>query len=158
MRPLTSFTNHPQYAASTLNNDITVIRWAQALATSVEVVVASLPAQGAGVAAGQACRVSGWGAISEGGASSVTLRSVVKPALTNAVCSQRLSGITANMLCAGGAAGGGIDSCQGDSGGPLAVGNQLVGIVSWGIGCARPNLPGVYARVANFRTWINGQM
>ena len=39
------------------------------------------------------------------------------------------------MICAG-VAGGGKDACEGDSVGPLVVGGQLVGIVSWGVGCA----------------------
>lgn len=63
-------------------------------------------------------------------------------------------GITAGMLCAG-LPEGGRDACQGDSGGPLTVANQVAGIVSWGIGCARPNLPGVYARVPFYRNWID---
>ncbi|XP_017069087.1 trypsin theta [Drosophila eugracilis] len=46
------------------------------------------------------------------------------------------------------------DACQGDSGGPLAVGNTLVGIVSWGYGCASNLLPGVYADVPSLREWI----
>lgn len=47
---------------------------------------------------------------------------------------------------------------QGDSGGPLHVSiekvYQIVGVVSWGEGCAKPNYPGVYARVNRYGTWI----
>ena len=48
----------------------------------------------------------------------------------------------------------GGDSCQGDSGGPLfgtlADGRQVqVGIVSYGLGCATPEFPGVYGEVNN---------
>ena len=60
------------------------------------------------------------------------------------------------MICAG-SENGGQDACQGDSGGPLTVENQLVGIVSWGVGCARPNLPGVYISIGSLRTWIAAQ-
>jgi trypsin len=57
-------------------------------------------------------------------------------------CNSAYSGsITSNMLCA---ADSGQDSCQGDSGGPLydANNNVLVGVVSWGNGCAVPGYPG----------------
>ncbi|XP_034478675.1 trypsin theta [Drosophila innubila] len=46
------------------------------------------------------------------------------------------------------------DACQGDSGGPLVANDQLVGIVSWGYGCASDLMPGVYADVPTLRDWI----
>lgn len=59
-------------------------------------------------------------------------------------------------ICAG---VGEIDSCTGDSGGPLISRNAdgvpvQVGIVSWGLGCARPDSPGVYVRVSEYKDWI----
>lgn len=48
---------------------------------------------------------------------------------------------------------------QGDSGGPMVSKQGSVwiqsGVVSFGEGCALPNLPGVYARVSKYQTWIN---
>jgi trypsin len=62
------------------------------------------------------------------------------------------------MVCAG-LNTGGKDSCQGDSGGPLVDSSKrLIGIVSWGNGCALANYAGVYARVGALRTWIDSQL
>ena len=58
------------------------------------------------------------------------------------------------MLCAG-YFGGGRDSCVGDSGGPLLdLEGKQVGVVSWGLGCAQQEYPGVYARVSFAMDWI----
>jgi len=77
---------------------------------------------------------------------------------SNAECGSKYgsSNILPSMICA---AAPGIDSCQGDSGGPLVHKNangkwELVGVVSWGYGCADPNYPGVYARVSNLLPFI----
>ena len=104
--------------------------------------------------------VIGWGATKEGGGSVRDLRYADVPLFSRVQCNRPGSYdglITNNMICAGLAVGG-VDSCQGDSGGPLTVSTQnkpqLAGIVSWGEGCARPNKPGVYTRVARYVSWI----
>lgn len=61
-------------------------------------------------------------------------------------------------LCAGAPAGG-VDTCAGDSGGPLRDSSGLVvGVTSWGVGCGRPGLPGVYTRVSAVSGWIAEQL
>ncbi|XP_064538007.1 trypsin alpha-like [Drosophila montana] len=50
------------------------------------------------------------------------------------------------------------DACQGDSGGPLVSRNQLVGIVSWGKGCASKGYPGVYTNVAYYNSWLKSEI
>jgi len=68
--------------------------------------------------------------------------------------------IKPSMFLAGGVNSSGkiIDTCQGDSGGPLfcKINNQtfVLGITSWGTGCAFPGYPGVYARVSVVAPWI----
>ncbi|XP_066942679.1 transmembrane protease serine 9-like [Macrobrachium rosenbergii] len=97
---------------------------------------------------------SGWGSLTEGGSQPNILNEVEVPIITNEDCNTSYDGsITSNMICAGYPSGG-KDACQGDSGGPLVVEDNgkwvLVGITSWGNGCARPNYPGVYARVTQY--------
>lgn len=93
------------------------------------------------------------GTLTEGGSSLPTaLYEVTVPIVSRTTCraDYGTSAITTNMICAGLTAGG-KDSCQGDSGGPLvdASTRVLIGLVSWGQGCAEPNYPGVYTRVGS---------
>ncbi|NBU64481.1 MAG: serine protease, partial [Chloroflexia bacterium] len=88
------------------------------------------------------------------------LRKVTVPIVSNTTCNTNYGGgITARMVCAG-LPTGGVDSCQGDSGGPLFVNDastpKLIGVVSWGEGCAVAGKPGVYANVQAMRSWIAG--
>ena len=97
----------------------------------------------------------GWGSTSSGGWSSDVLLEVGVPVDDD--CGYIGNEITSNMVCAGDS-NGGEDSCQGDSGGPLIVEwngeYELIGIVSWGYGCADAGYPGVYSRIEPKKDWF----
>ena len=106
-------------------------------------------------------QVTGWGATSEGGPGSTILLGVEVPVVSTDTCNERESyggRITDAMFCAGEREGG-KDACQGDSGGPVAVDldgtDTLIGIVSWGHGCARRLKYGVYTRVSEVADWAS---
>ena len=113
---------------------------------------------------GTEVRVTGWGALSEGGPGSAVLMQVNVPVISNAVCNDPASYgglVSAQMFCAG-LRDGGLDSCQGDSGGPvmstISGSKEVVGIVSWGFGCARKLKYGVYTRVTTVSQWASETM
>ncbi|KAM3618105.1 uncharacterized protein V6R79_015624 [Siganus canaliculatus] len=149
---------HPEYDSRNNNNDIMLIKLKAPLYMNSFVSIALLPRQGASVAEGRVCRVSGWGYTSpDGGQIPSTLRTVKIPIVSTEKCNSSESfdgNITENMLCAGYSAGG-KDACQGDSGGPLVCDGRVYGVVSWGQGCADPQFPGVYTAVSKFRRWID---
>jgi hypothetical protein len=103
--------------------------------------------------------VAGWGAAVEGGSQQRYLLKATVPFVNDTQCRTSYpSLIPAEEICAGYPQGG-VDTCQGDSGGPMFrrdAGNNWiqVGIVSWGVGCARPNYPGVYTEVSTFAAAI----
>lgn len=157
--------SYPGYTDPTVGKDAALIELAAPLTLdgtnvrAIRPVTATTPA--ALTAPGVMTLVSGWGTTAEGAATLPDqLQSVQVPiiALADASAAYNMT-LTQDQLAAGLAAGG-KDSCQGDSGGPLVVMNgsepMLAGIVSWGEGCARANLPGLYGRVASFATWMDG--
>ncbi|KAG1662601.1 Proclotting enzyme [Nymphon striatum] len=95
---------------------------------------------------------------------SEVLREALVPILTNEACDRaiRSQNIVESFLCAGFNAGG-VDACQYDSGGPFVMPSDdgrmyCMGIVSYGIGCAEPGLPGVYTRVPKYLDWLRENM
>lgn len=153
---------HPNYDPNRSDNDIALLRLSSAATLNSRVATIPLlvsPGDDPLTAPGIQATVTGWGTTSENGLVSDTLQKVSVPIVSNAACSQALSyAITQNMICAG-YDDGGKDACQGDSGGPLIVPNgdggwKQTGIVSFGFGCARPELYGVYTRVSRYIDWI----
>ncbi|XP_056365615.1 transmembrane protease serine 5 [Oenanthe melanoleuca] len=110
---------------------------------------------------GTPCWVSGWGSTTPGQAQMAgTLKEALVPLIGTRRCNSSCvykGELTGRMLCAGHLQGR-VDACQGDSGGPLVCWDgstwRLVGVVSWGQGCAEPNHPGVYTNVAQLLPWI----
>lgn len=148
---------HKSYNSATINNDIAILTFTTQPTEGSNVMPACMPSRDHGV--NELSYVTGWGTTSEGGSTTDRLMEVSKPILSDSACSSYLgtSYRSATMLCAGFAEGG-ADACQGDSGGPLVAQRngiwELAGVVSWGYGCARPELPGVYADTWNFVSWI----
>lgn len=70
---------------------------------------------------------------------------------------QKIARISSGMICAY-ATLPSRDACQGDSGGPLVANGYLIGIVSWGEGCANASYPGVYTRVSEYDDWISDKI
>jgi secreted trypsin-like serine protease len=158
---------HESYDPNGQDNDIALIKLAQAATLNDRVKVVSLVTAAEAdtlAAVGVVGTVTGWGNTSDGGNTSDVLKQVNLPIIPNETCSMQYGGgITDNMLCAGGSAQGGEDSCQGDSGGPFVVpagqgAFKQAGVVSFGNGCAKPNVAGVYVRVSRYIDWIAGKM
>jgi secreted trypsin-like serine protease len=160
---------HPSYVSTTYDSDIALLQLSSPVtlggsgATATSLI--SPATNTIGDLTGVYSWVTGWGYtenINIGFPDQ--LYEVPVPIISNSICnnaSHYNGSITSNMLCAG-FDGGGQDSCQGDSGGPLVVSSggqwKLAGIVSWGIGCAEPYRPGVYTRVSQFSTWMQGYL
>lgn len=167
-------TRHPQYNSRNGHSDIAVLYLAndvQFTDTIGPVCVPDKVSFESRSLIGYTPFVAGWGRTKEGGESANILQEVQLPILANNQCKERYR--TQNRLisedqfdeatiCAG-VLSGGKDTCQGDSGGPLMLPEKssrntfyynLIGIVSYGIGCARAGIPGVYASVPHFSDWI----
>ncbi|XP_035729179.1 serine protease hepsin-like [Vespa mandarinia] len=147
---------HENYNHQTSDYDIALIRLEKSLHFGHNMRPISLAKTTDQYTAGSKAVVTGWGVLRKNGVLSDKLREVRVPVVSNINCSYLYTGreITSRMLCAGYLNVGGRDACQGDSGGPLVQQGKLIGLVSWGYGCAEPAYPGVYTRVAAFRSWI----
>lgn len=161
-----SVNRHPGYMSTTDQNDIAVLRLSATPRCAAEMQAAgslvrvdsSSPLSVA--ATGIMATAIGWGSLTLGGAYPHLLMGVTVPIQSTAACMLQhgTTWMRPGMLCAGFTAGG-ADTCQGDSGGPLFVtrpggGWTVVGVTSWGFGCAAPSAFAVYTSVSFFSDWI----
>ncbi|KAL7545086.1 hypothetical protein ACHAWF_008447 [Thalassiosira exigua] len=161
---------HPDYDKTVVENDLALLILER---DSVHPYIRindrdSVPSDGEELA------VMGWGDVDSsehGQKTSDELRETDVWYMTNSKCEQsegyvKVDGqvlfgsyeaaISSTMMCAIDNIGTTSDACQGDSGGALVkTGSDsnydvLVGLVSWGFGCADPNFPGVYCRLSAY--------
>ncbi|XP_037941350.1 trypsin delta-like [Teleopsis dalmanni] len=150
--PVYKFIVHEKYSTLNNDNDVAILVLTDNFDYGPNIqpigLAKNLPPTGTEIT------VSGWGTLEEGGTIPDQLQVVNVNLVDQAVCKKSYYILlTSRMLCAG-VNDGGKDACQGDSGGPLICDNELLGIVSWGTGCARKNFPGVYASVPALYEWI----
>uniref|UniRef100_A0A3Q3IGL4 Coagulation factor VII n=1 Tax=Monopterus albus TaxID=43700 RepID=A0A3Q3IGL4_MONAL len=155
---------HEKYASHTADNDIALLRLATPIIYTPYAIPACLPTRllaDLNLWAISLHTVSGWGRRGENGPTSHILQRLKVPRIRTQQCVQEsMVVLTENMFCAGYIEGR-QDSCKGDSGGPLVTQYKnttfLLGIVSWGKGCARPGNYGIYTRVSNYLEWIHNR-
>uniref|UniRef100_A0A8C5NZB2 Transmembrane protease serine 6 n=1 Tax=Jaculus jaculus TaxID=51337 RepID=A0A8C5NZB2_JACJA len=150
---------HPYHEEDSHDYDVALLQLDHPVVYSATVYPVCLPARSHFFEPGLHCWITGWGALREGGPTSSTLQKVDVQLVPQDLCSEAYHyQVTPRMLCAGYRKGK-KDACQGDSGGPLACKEPsgrwfLAGLVSWGLGCGRPNYFGVYTRITGVVGWI----
>lgn len=155
---------HPGFNNSTLVHDIALLRLEKPAKRKQNIDVVCMPKPGEFVYDKHSvkCFVTGWGRRTETSEHSLVLKEIDVPLWNHDNCNGALQAqfgpaysLPDTTLCAGAE---GRDACDGDGGGPLVCEKDgqwyQVGIVSFGIGCGRRNVPGVYTKVEDYEEWI----
>ncbi|MEV6161796.1 serine protease [Streptomyces sp. NPDC052052] len=155
--PVRETWSNPDFDPDTDAGDLAVLTLADAL--PVQSVIPMAESGDAAYETGTGAVVYGWGDTTGDGDYASSLRSAEVSVLSDSLCEQAYPGGSQGtydasvMLCAGGLLDG-HDACQGDSGGPLVARGRLIGLVSWGNGCALSGSPGVYTRISAAIGWM----
>jgi len=160
-----SVLQHSSYSSNTVDYDFSILRLCDEAPIQNDIRPACLPSSSSNKYDNVQAVTSGWGTLSSGGSTPSKLMEATVQTMTNSQCGSSpniygTSAITARMICA---SSPGKDACQGDSGGPLVTKESsgyfsLIGVVSWGAGCAQADAPGVYARTTNQLSWIKARI
>ncbi|XP_054706614.1 uncharacterized protein LOC129216425 [Uloborus diversus] len=158
---------HPEYKPRKFYNDIAILKLEKPVEFKPHIDTACLP-KSTDIFEGQKCIVTGWGKDAfVDGAYSPVMKKVVLPVVGHDDCEDQLRTtklgrkfeLHHGFICAGGKED--EDSCTGDGGGPLVCFDPdtysyiLTGLVSWGVECGKPGVPGVYVDVQRYLDWIS---
>ncbi|RNA18182.1 trypsin I-P1-like [Brachionus plicatilis] len=169
IRGVKKFIRHPNYNTENYLNDIAIIKLSGEVELGKNVRPACLPlSESYPQMANIPAWTIGWGSVSMSGERSNILQNVRLTYYSSSVCSNVSPFLEKDwnrQICAGEFSGG-KDTCQGDSGGPLFVKEIvngvtkfiLVGITSYGDGCAQRGFPGIYTKVAPYLNWISSNI
>ncbi|XP_040211888.1 serine protease 27-like [Rana temporaria] len=158
---------HPNFTGD--SGDIALVILDRPVEFTPNILPVFLPSPTLEIPEGALCWATGWGNTLQNAQlpSPGTLQEVQLALISNNNCEAMYQSlfkvkpkdpmIKADMMCAGYKKGK-KDACKGDSGGPLVYkvdGTWVqVGIINWGIGCAQPNLPGVYTNIQYYLPWL----
>ncbi|NXM20355.1 ACRO protein, partial [Ploceus nigricollis] len=178
VRKIKKLFRHENYNRSDISNDIALLELNEPVQCSPYIQLACVADPTLRVSQLRNCWIAGWGVTAEGEHlqrqsyqekdedSSDHLQEAKVQLIDVKLCNSsgwNSGKIHTHNLCAGYPQGR-IDTCQGDSGGPLMCQDNhddswwVVGVTSWGRGCARARRPGVYTSTQHFYDWILAQM
>ncbi|TRY72711.1 hypothetical protein TCAL_01130 [Tigriopus californicus] len=154
---------HEQWNSNSLKNDIAIVTLSQPVSFTSRILPACLPnrLQGTDLSVLPQPFIIGWGSNGTSSGTATALRQAPINVVSQPDCDRAYGNIQRvtignDQVCAG---NGQIDTCTGDSGGPIQSEIDgrwtILGITSFGVGCAREEFPGVYTRVDNFLSWIS---
>lgn len=150
---VTEIFSHPNFNEETMDNDIAVLKVAPDFSFELPNIQPISIDTNQQLQEGADCSVQGWGTTNVIWDFYPDKLQTVNLKISNFdECNRTYEGtLTENMFCAYEA---GKDSCWGDSGGAFVCNNLVVGIVSFGNGCALPDVPGVYTKVSAHQFFI----
>ncbi|XP_043926765.1 acrosin-like [Protopterus annectens] len=154
---------HENYSEATHENDIALVKLTNPITYTDKIRSVCIPTIEQSQAL-KTCFISGWGRHVEGGKLPDDLEEGEVNLFDITTCNAWYMGLLKQGVICAGQEDGSVDACQGDSGGPLSCFDYtdfkfyIVGIISWGLGCGRPRLPGIYTNVARYKSWIETTM
>ncbi|NWW75754.1 ACRO protein, partial [Climacteris rufus] len=167
VRRIKNLLRHENYKRLDLSYDIALLELDKPVQCNPYIQVACVADPMLRVSELQNCWIAGWGyTVARALKTSDVLQEAKVQLIDVQLCnsSRWYAGRIHNYNLCAGYPQGTIDTCQGDSGGPLMCQDNnadywwLVGVSSWGKGCARARRPGVHTSTQFFYDWILVQM